>query len=79
MVEQYYGNGRVGAFAGQAQSFTKGSVGLSSIQIWGQKVDFHEGVVNNAMPLYDDPLRRRAVDELLISQGMLDGLEEFTF
>lgn len=30
------------------------------------------------MPLYDDPDRRKAVDELLIEHGMLDGLQEFS-
>ena len=74
--EHFYGNGRVGASANnQAKSFTKGAVGLSSIQIWGQKVDFYEGIVNHAMPSEKSEEGRLAIDRLLIEQGMVSGLE----
>ena len=41
-------------------------MGLDSIQVWGQKVEFYEGVVNEAMPLKDDSARRLAIEQLLI-------------
>ena len=75
-TEQFYNNGRVGAFASKPQSFTKGAVGLSSVQVWGQRVEYHEGIVNHEMALYDDPLRRREIDSLLIANGMISGLDE---
>jgi hypothetical protein len=51
-------------------------VGLASIQVWGQKIDFYEGVVNESMPLKDDPVRRQKVDSLLIEQRMYESLDD---
>ena len=46
-----------------------GQVSLKSIRVWGQKLDFHEGIVNHEMPPLNE-LSSADIDRLILEQGM---------
>ena len=46
-----------------------GQVSLRTVRIWGQQIDFHEGIVNHEMPALN-MLTSEDIDRLILEQGM---------
>ena len=46
-----------------------GQVSLRTVRIWGQRIEFHEGIVNHEMPALN-MLTSEDIDRLILEQGM---------